>query len=175
MAADYQKVFGEAIKLSPNCPTAGHEFLKRLAGNDIVYFGSNDEVCEAAGIPGQKPPTMVGYAASSKLRKNITDGWVMAPANISPANSLTNTNNLYIVNECPHPAAAKLLLRFMMGESDGTADGYKPFNVLGAWPVRDDIEPEAGSQPLNEILLWNGDPVYLYKNLPEIRDFWLSL
>lgn len=175
MAAEYEKVFGRKIQLSPDCPNAGYEFIKRLKANDIVFFGSNDEVCEAAGAPGQKPPTPVGYAASSKLRKNETDGWVMAPANVKPANSLTNTNNLYIVNEAQHPAAAKLLLRFMMGEADGKADGYTPFNVLGAWPVRDDIQPVKGSQALSEIYLWEADPVYLYENIPEVQDFWTAL
>jgi iron(III) transport system substrate-binding protein len=175
MAAEYQKVFGKKIQLSKGCPTAGHEFIKQLVANDIVYFGSNDEVCESAGAPGQKAPSHMGYAASSKLRKNETDGWVMAPANLKPANSLTNTNNLYIVNECKHPAAAKLLLRYMLGGTDGKAAGYTPFNVLGAWPVRDDIQPVAGSQAISGIYLWDADPVYLYTNIPEVSDFWLSL
>jgi iron(III) transport system substrate-binding protein len=175
MAADYERVFGKKIELSKECPNAGYEFIKRLKANDIIFFGSNDEVCEAAGAPGQKPPTPVGYAASSKLRKNETDGWVMVPANVRPANSLTNTNNLYIVNEAQHPAAAKLLLRFMMGESDGKAAGYTPFNVLGAWPVRDDMQPVKGSQELSGIYLWEADPVFLYENIPLVQDFWTML
>ena len=49
---------------------------------------------------------------------------------VSPA-----INTLYVVGECEHPNAAKLLIRFMMGGADGDVSGYKYFNTLGGWPV----------------------------------------
>jgi iron(III) transport system substrate-binding protein len=172
---DYERVFGEKIQLSPECPTAGHELIKRLMDNDLIFESSSDAVCEAVGTKGQKGPGLLGWAASSKLRKNESDGWVLAPINITPATSLQNQNNLYIVDHAPHPNAAKLLLRWMIGGTDGKADGFKPFNTLGGWSVRDDVIPAKGNPPLSELRTFEGDPNYLYANVPEIKDFWISL
>jgi iron(III) transport system substrate-binding protein len=172
---DYEKVFGEKLVLSPGCPTAGHELIKRLVENDLILESSSDAVCEAVGTKGQKGPGLLGWAASSKLRKNESDGWVLAPINITPATSLQNQNNLYIVDHAPHPSAAKLLLRWMIGGTDGKGDGFKPFNTLGGWSVRDDVIPASGNPPLSEVRTFDGDPNYLYANVPEIKDFWISI
>ena len=174
IAADYQKVFGKPIVLSPECPTAAHELLKQLVANDLVFISSSDEICESVGKAGQKV-TPLGYAASSKLRKNESDGWKLAPINMTPATGIDNVNNLYIVNESAHPNAAKLLLRWMTGEADGKGAGFTPFNTLGGWPVRDDVAPPKGSVPLTDILLWSQDPTYIYENTPEMMDFWITL
>jgi iron(III) transport system substrate-binding protein len=172
---DYERVFGEKLVLSPGCPTAGHELIKRLVDNDLIFESSSDAVCEAVGTKGQKGPGLLGWAASSKLRKNESDGWVLAPINITPATSLQNQNNLYIVDKAPNPNAAKLLLRWMIGGTDGAADGFKPFNTLGGWSVRDDVVPAPGNPPLAEIRTLDGDPNYLYANVPDMKDFWISL
>jgi iron(III) transport system substrate-binding protein len=174
-AADYEREFGERLTLSPNTPTAAHEMIRRLLANDIVFISSSDEICEAVGTPGQKNPPPVGYAASSKLRKNESDGWVLAPINISPSTGIDNLNNLYIVNEAPHPNAAKLLLRWMLGEADGKGDGFKPFNTLGGWPIRDDVEPAEGSVPLTDLKVWTADPGFIYNNADDLLDYWIAL
>jgi iron(III) transport system substrate-binding protein len=172
---DYERVFGEKIQLSPGCPTAAHELIKRLVDNDLIFESSSDAVCEAVGTKGQKGPGLLGWAASSKLRKNQSDGWVLAPINITPATSLQNQNNLYVVDHAPHPNAAKLLLRWMIGGTDGQAEGFNPFNTLGGWSVRDDVTPAKGNPPLAELKTFEGDPNFLYANVPDIKDFWISL
>lgn len=173
--ANYEEVFGEPLVLSENCPTAAHELLKRLVDNDLVFISSSDEICESVGTPGQTGIAPLGYAASSKLRKNESDGWVLEPINMSPATGIVNQNNLYIVNECPHPNAAKLLLRWMLGEADGKGAGFEPFNTLGGWPVRNDVAPAEGSIPLEDIAVWPQDPTYIYENINEMTDFWIML
>jgi iron(III) transport system substrate-binding protein len=174
-ADDYQREFGQPLTLSPNTPTAAHEMMRRLVANDIIYISSSDEICESVGTPGQRNPPPVGFAASSKLRKNESDGWVLEPINISPSTGIDNLNNLYIVNECPHPNAAKLLLRWMLGEADGSGDGFKPFNTLGGWPIRDDVQPVEGSTPLSELKVWTADPGFIYANSDDLLDFWIAL
>jgi iron(III) transport system substrate-binding protein len=174
-AAEYEKIFGEKIKLSPNCSTAGHELIKRLHDNDIIYAASSDEICEAVGTKGQKGPGLLGWAASSKLRKNESDGWVLAPIDIAPGTSLHNQNNLYVVDKAPHPNAAKLLVRWMVGEADGKGPGFNPFNTLGGWSVRNDVTPAKGNPPLASLKTLTGDPSFLYANVPDIKDFWISL
>jgi iron(III) transport system substrate-binding protein len=172
---EYEKVFGEKIKLSPGCPTAGHELIKRLFENDIIFESSSDNVCVAVGTKGQKGPGLLGWAASSKLRKNQSDGWVLAPIDISPGTSLHNQNNLYLVDKAPHPNAAKLLVRWMLGEADGKGPGFNPFNTLGGWSVRDDVIPAKGNPLLAEIKTLEGNPSYLYSATPDMKDFWIFL
>ncbi|MDR2478093.1 MAG: extracellular solute-binding protein [Treponema sp.] len=180
---DYERVFGQKLQISPELknlvpggePTAAHELIKRLFDNDIIYESSSDNVCIAVGTPGQKGPGLLGWAASSKLRKNASDGWVLAPIDITPGTSLHNQNNLYIVDKAPHPSAAKLLVRWMLGEADGKGAGFNPFNTLGGWSVRDDVTPAKGNPPLDEIKTVEGDPGYLYAATPDIKDFWIAL
>ncbi len=174
LAADYEREFGEPLTLSEGCPTAAHELMKRLVANDLVFIASSDEICESVGTAGSKAD-ILGYAASSKLRKNESDGWVLAPINMLPTTGIPAQNNLYIVNEAPHPNAAKLLVRWMTGEADGKGAGFEPFNTLGGWSVRDNVPLAEGSTPLTDLHVWDFNPMYVYENLPDVMDFWISL
>ena len=171
LAEAYKALYGEELKLSDGCENAGYEFLKRLHANEPIFTASSDAIAEAVGTPGQKDPP-VGFCASSKLRKAADNGWVFAPVNLEPDTGIPAVNTLYVVEGCEHPAAAKLLIRFMMGGIDGDTSGYKPFNTLGGWPVRDDIEPAEGSTPFSEINVAPFDANEIYMNYNTVRDFW---
>ena len=95
--------------------------------------------------------------------------------NLYPTTGIPAINTLYVVEGCEHPAAAKLLIRFMMGGIDGDTSGYEPFNTLGGWPVRDDIEPAEGSVPYAEMNVSPFDPDEIYVNYNTVRDFWQML
>ena len=82
---------------------------------------------------------------------------------------------LVLSEGCEHPNAAKLLIRFMMGGIDGDTSGYEPFNTLGGWPVRDDIEPAEGSVPYEEMNVSPFDPNSIYTEFMTVRDFWQML
>ncbi len=170
----YKELYGEDLVLSEGCANAGYEFLKRLHDNKPTYTSSSDEIAESVGTPGQSDPP-VGFSASSKLRKNEDNGWVLAPVNLYPTTGIPAINTLYVVEGCQHPAAAKLLIRFMMGGIDGDTSGYEPFNTLGGWPVRDDIEPAEGSVPYAEMNVSPFDPDEIYVNYNTVRDFWQML
>ena len=174
LAAAYKELYGEDLVLSEGCANAGYEFLKRLHDNKPTYTSSSDEIAESVGTPGQSDPP-VGFSASSKLRKNEDNGWVLAPVNLYPTTGIPAINTLYVVEGCQHPAAAKLLIRFMMGGIDGDTSGYDPFNTLGGWPVRDDIEPAEGSVPYEEMNVSPFDPDEIYVNYNTVRDFWQML
>lgn len=174
LAAAYKELYGEDLVLSEGCANAGYEFLKRLHDNKPTYTSSSDEIAESVGTPGQSDPP-VGFCASSKLRKNEDNGWVLAPVNLYPTTGIPAINTLYVVEGCEHPAAAKLLIRFMMGGIDGDTSGYEPFNTLGGWPVRDDIEPAEGSVPYAEMNVSPFDPDEIYVNYNTVRDFWQML
>ena len=58
---------------------------------------------------------------------------------------------------------------------DGDTSGYEPFNTLGGWPVRDDIEPAEGSVPYEEMNVSPFDPNSIYTEFMTVRDFWQML
>ena len=174
LAAAYKELYGEDLVLSDGCTNAGFEFLKRLHDNKPTFTASSDEIAESVGTPGQADPP-IGFCASSKLRKNEDNGWVLAPVNLYPTAGIPAINTLYVVEGCQHPAAAKLLIRFMMGGIDGDTSGYAPFNTLGGWPVRDDIEPAEGSTPFSDLYTSPFDPDEIYVNYNTVRDFWQML
>ena len=173
MAASYKQEFGEAIKLSPGVENAGYEFMKRLAANDLVLTNSDQEVVDAIGAAGQKNPP-IGVATSSKVRdksKGLKLGIIM---DLKPRTSTKNPAYLNIVGGAPHVNAAKLLIRFMAGDSDGKGPGMTPFNVEGAWPTRKDMVSYDKST-LEGKNLWSEDYDYNYYNSEKIISFWLSL
>ena len=174
LAAAYKELTGEELTLSEGCENAGYEFLKRLHDNEPIFTSSSDEIAEAVGTKGQTNPP-IGFCASSKLRKNIDNDWCLAPINLYPTTGIPAINTLYVVEGCEHPNAAKLLIRFMLGGTDGDLSGYEPFNTLGGWPVRDDIEPAEGSTPYEELNVSAFDPVAIYDNINVVRDFWTLL
>ncbi|WP_428769954.1 ABC transporter substrate-binding protein [Treponema sp. HNW] len=172
-ADDYKRVFGEDITLH-GTQNAGYEFLKRLMENDPVYSGSSSEMVESVGTRGQQRPP-VAYAASSKMRERKEKGYALqVVSQITPNTGLSALNTLYIVNEAPHPAGAKLLIRWLMGETDGKGAGFKPFNTIGGWPLRDDITP-VDPIPLSEVNIPDIDRTDIYYKLQEVSDFWLSI
>ena len=174
LEAAYKELTGEDLVLSDGCENAGYEFLKRLHDNSPIFTSSSDEIAESVGTKGQANPP-IGFCASSKLRKNEDNDWCLAPINLTPTTGIPAINTVYVVEGCEHPNAAKLLIRFMMGGTDGDTSGYDPFNTLGGWPVRDDIEPAEGSTPYSEINVSDFNPTDIYDNINPVRDFWTLL
>ena len=174
LADAYKDLYGKDLVLSDGCENAGYEFLKQLHANNPIFTASSDEIAESVGTPGQSDPP-VGFCASSKLRKAEENGWLFAPVNLEPDTGIPAVNTLYIVEGSDHPSAAKLLVRFMMGGVDGDIGGYKPFNTLGGWPVRDDLAPAEGSTPFEEINVAPFDATEIYYNYNTVRDFWQQL
>lgn len=174
LEAAYKELTGEDLVLSEGCENAGYEFLKRLHDNEPIYTSSSDEVAESVGTRGQTNPP-IGFCASSKVRKNEDNDWCLVPINLVPTTGIPAINTLYIVEGCENPNAAKLLVRFMLGGTDGDLSGNAPFNTLGGWPVRDDIEPAEGSTPFEEINVSPFDPDEIYNTINIVRDFWQLL
>lgn len=171
LAKAYKELYGTDIVLSDGCANAGYEFLKRLHDNEPIFYASSDATAEAVGTRGQTDPP-VGFSASSKIRKNVDNDWCLGVVNLYPDTGIPAVNTLYVVEGCAHPAAAKLLIRFLMGGVDGDHSGYKPFNTLGSWPVRDDLDAVEGSIPYSEINVAPYDVEQLYADYTVVRDFW---
>ena len=172
-ADDYKRVFGEEITLH-GTENAGYEFLKRFMENDPVFISSSSEMVEAVGTRGQERPPLA-YASSSKMRERKEKGYALqVVSQITPHTGLSGLNTLYVVNEAPHPAGAKLLIRWLMGEADGKGEGFKPFNTIGGWPLRDDVKA-VDPIPLSDINIQDIDKTEIYYKLRDVSDFWLSI
>lgn len=73
----------------------------------------------------------------------------------------------------PHPNAAKLMIRWYMGDKEG-GKGYEPYHTIGDLPTRTDVALLEGSfgWDVARDKLWALDYDWCYLNLPDIRDFW---
>jgi len=174
MAKEYQKVFNAPIQLSKGSKNAGYEWILRILKNDAVIAGSTNDVSNAVGQPGQQKPP-IGITAFSRMRdkeKNPKLAFDVA-YDIQPVMGVATEVVIALINQAKHPHAAKLLIRWMMGDEKG-GQGYKPYFVLGDVPVRTDQLAPKGSKTLQQLNVWIADPRYVWDHGQEIRDFWLG-
>ncbi|MBA7678796.1 hypothetical protein ES703_87074 [subsurface metagenome] len=174
MEAEYKRVFGEKIKLSPGVENAGYEWILRILNNDLIIMGSTNDVAKAVGLSDQAD-SPVGWTAFSRLRdkeKNPNLKFTVM-YDIKPVMGVSTDVVMAIVNQARHPNAAKLLIRWMMGDSKG-GTGYAPYYVLGNFSVRDDVAPVKGSKKLSDLNYWASDPEYVWENGQKILEFWIA-
>jgi iron(III) transport system substrate-binding protein len=173
MAADYKAYFGEDIVLAEDEPDASHAWIKRFIANDPILADGSDEVIDLVSASGQTNPP-VGYASSVKLRGAIKDNLPIAMNAdvITPATGIPVVNFLAIADECPHPNAAKLFIKYWMGGEDGQGRGYEPLATAGSYSVRPENPSYEGNVPLSDINLWEPDFNYIYANVNDVVDYW---
>ncbi len=75
-----------------------------------------------------------------------------------------------IMNQAPHPNAAKLFIRFIL-----TEEGADPWIKIGNYLPRTDIPAPEGAKTLDEIsqITWTFDDGYVYDNVIQARDSYL--
>ena len=176
MEKTYQQEFGEPIKLSSGVKNAGYEFIQRLVNNKLVLTSSDGSAAKAVGAPDQKEPPLTLSVASSKLRDNKRKGLKLAIAwDVAPKVGITKANYVVMANKAPHPNAAKLLIRWLLGDQNG-GNGMKPWFVPGQWPSRGDVKPptEKTLKDLDQFT-WFLDYKFIYDEGLAVRDFWMGL
>jgi len=174
MAAAYEKKYGKKIVLSEGIENAGYEWLDRLVKNDIVLTTSDGKTAKAAGTAGAKNAPVGICVASSKIRYNEKGTKLGIAFNVEPKFGIVKGNFLLMTADAPHPNAAKLLIRYMLGDASGSK-GMAPFYVPGQWASRSDIVPLL-DKSLEDVssLAWSIDPDFVYYDGLKVRDFWLS-
>ena len=174
MAADYKRVFGKEITLSPGVENAGYEWILRLLNNDVIILGSTNSVAQAVGLSDQANPP-VGFTAYSRLRdkKKNPNLKFDVITEVEPVMGIATEVVVAIVNGGANPNAAKLLIHWMMGDAKG-GEGYIPYFVLGNFPVRTDVPAPKGSKSLSELKLWKSDPDYVWNQGQKVLDFWVA-
>jgi len=154
MAAEYERVFGEPIELTT--PTAGHEFIKRLAKNNPRFVSGDKDARWVAEKGLEDPPLAVGMTFGRIREAGDPEmgylGWTV-PVNIKPRVGFAYPSGLNIAYGAPHPTAAKLVVRWLMGDEKG-GGGMTPWFVPGNWPVRTDVENAPEHDFLGEGYSW---------------------
>lgn len=172
MAKAYEDLYGQPLQL-PDGESAGREFVRRLVANDVHIVNSSDETAAEIGYPGSPRPS-VGIAISSKTRLRALGYTLTNHYGMEPFCGVYTPVSVMMAGGAKNVSAAKLFIRFLMGEADGQGEGYKPYLQSGAWSVRNDVRDDTGvrSEELNLLQL---DKAYLYKNYDAFLAFWKEL
>jgi iron(III) transport system substrate-binding protein len=171
MAALYEREFG--MKLVTSEKSAGYEWLKRLIANNPALTSGDDETAKAIGERGRPSPP-VGLIGQSKLRLNKDQNLALAVVQgMRPAGGVMYPAFVCVANRAPHPNAAKLLVRWMMGDEAG-GQGFKPYYLEGDYPARTDVPLPPGLAPAAETGIVEIDSTWLYENGLAVRDFWIA-
>ena len=145
MAAAYEKKYGKKIVLSEGIENAGYEWLDRIVKNDIVLTSSDGKVSGAVGQAGQTNAPLGICVASSKIRSNAKGTKLGIAFDVEPKFGIVKSNFLLMTADAPHPNAAKLLIRYMLGDSEG-----RKRNGLNLSMFPDSGHPEADIKPLTD-------------------------
>ncbi|WP_407937015.1 ABC transporter substrate-binding protein [Kineosporia babensis] len=176
MAAAYEELNGSAIALDEGVNNAGEQWLKDLYANDLVLVDDTDTVNAAIGETGQKNPP-IGFTSYSDRRDNEDEGWALqAATGVAPAPGIAFPALLAVTKDAENPAAARLLIDFLMGDDSETGGaGFEPFYVAGDYPTRTDVLAPEGAVSLEELGAWSIDPAQVAEIRSDVADYLLTL
>jgi iron(III) transport system substrate-binding protein len=176
MAAAYEEHFGTEIELADGVEDAGLQFISDLYNNDAVLVDDTDTVNAAIGALGQDAPP-VGFTSYSDRRDNEDEGWALQVATgVAPSPGIVFPAMLGITAGAENPAAARLLIDFMMGDDTETGGaGFEPFYVAGDYPTRTDVVAPADALPLEELDGWIIDAEASAERRDAVADFLLTI
>lgn len=169
MEASYEAYFGKKYVGDGN-ECAGEAFVRMLIENEINVVNDSDDVANAVAAPGSQSGA-VGILNASKLRLRDQGYPLQVCYDLKPFAGVINPANILIAGGAKNINAAKLFVRWILGEADGKGEGYKPFLQEGAWPSRVDVEGGA-SKKLEDMNVIYTDETYSSKNREAFLNFW---
>ena len=172
MAEAYEARYGKPLEV-PEGSCAGKVFWERLVQNGVQFTTSSNELVELVGTPGQSDPPLA-FMISSKTRRNDVGLQVGAAYGVAPCDGVYAPNSISIAGGAKNVNAAKLFIRWLLGETDGTGEGLKPYLLDGTWPVRTDVQTQSPVS-LDEGSFWYNDKDDVAAREEEILEFWTGL
>ena len=170
MKAAYVALYGKEPVLDADTPDAGWLWLKRFAQNAPIPQPGGDEVDSAFATPGMKDSNLAFTSYSNY--PDVQDGKLaFEPCwGLKPTLGAQSQSYLAVINQAPHPNAAKLFIRFITSE-----DGRKPWAKFGTYFPDSTYEVPEGMKTLDEIfaMTWFINEQYAYDNMIQARDFYL--
>ncbi|MCD7755940.1 MAG: extracellular solute-binding protein [Firmicutes bacterium] len=151
---------------------AGVEFLWRFSQMKMTFIGDGDELVLAVHNSTADDPALA-LASAGKIGNRDESGYNIAwCTNLTPYTGLENCEYMYVVNDCPHPAGARLFIRYITGGSDGESGGLKPFSKEGNWPVRSDVEDNWNPVELADTGAVEPDLEAIYSEYTHAQNMW---
>jgi iron(III) transport system substrate-binding protein len=176
MAAAHVEAFGRPATLERGVRDAGEQFVRALFRNDLILLPNTDAVNRAVGPrAAARPP--IGIATYSDRRDNEREGWALQVAHeIKPASGIVFPAVLGLAAKAPNPAAARLLIDFLMGDDTPSGGpGFAPFAVPGDYATRTDIENHKDAVPLDKLGAWRIDTARTAAARQRVADMILRL
>ncbi|MDN5788727.1 ABC transporter substrate-binding protein [Pseudorhodobacter sp.] len=176
MAAAYEAQFGTPITVDSDLNGAGEQFIRNLFGNDLVMVNDSTALRAAVGDIEATNPS-VGWTTYSAARDNKKEGWALQISNDTvPSAGILFPAVLAIAKDAPHPAAARLVIDYMMGDDTTSGGpGFEPFFVQGDYAARRTIIDHPDAVPLDKLNLWTMDPAATGAARARILDLIITL
>lgn len=170
MTEAYIDFYGEEPVLDEDTPDVGWLWMKRFAQNGPIPQPGGDEVDSAFATPGMTNSFMA-LTSYSNMADVLEGNLVFEPCwGIKPMLGIQSQSYLGIINQAPHPNAAKLWIQFVMGP-----DGRDPWAKFGTYFTDSTYVVPEGMKTLEEMMTmtWFIDEQYAYDNMVKARDFYL--
>ncbi len=170
MKAAYVALYGSDPILDADTPDAGWLWLKRFAQNGPIPQPGGDEVDSAFATPGMKE-NYLALTSYSNMADVMEGKLAFEPCwGLSPMLGIQSQSYLGVMNQAPHPNAAKLWIKFVVGP-----EGRDPWAKFGTYFTDSTYEVPEGQKPLAEMMsmTWFIDEMYAYDNMIQARDFYL--
>jgi iron(III) transport system substrate-binding protein len=170
MKQAYIDLYGSEPVLDADTPDAGWLWLKKFAQNAPIPQPGGDEVDSAFASPGMKD-NLLAFTSYSNY-PDVQDGnLVFEPCwGVNPISGAQSQSYLGVMNQAPHPNAAKLFLKFITSE-----EGRDPWSKFGTYFPDPAYEVPEGQKSLEEVmkLTYFIPEMFAYENLVQARDFYL--
>ena len=153
--------------------SAGECLIRKLIENDLHVLNDSDDVADAVAAPGTGADG-IGLLNASKLRLNDKGYTLENITDMKPFAGVINPANIMIAGGAENVNSAKLFIRWMLGETDGTGEGYTPFLGVGAWPARGDVT-RGDSRNLDDMNVIYTDEKYTAENREAFLNMWSGL
>jgi len=170
MKAAYVALYGEEPVLDEDTPDAGWLWLKRFAQNGPIPQPGGDEVDEAFATPGMTDSFMA-LTSYSNMADVMEGNLAFEPCwGIAPMLGVQSQSYLGIINQAPHPNAAKLWIAWQVSE-----EGRDPWAKFGTFFTDSTYVVPEGQTLLEDMMkiTWFIDEQFAYDHLLEARDFYL--
>ena len=167
VAKAYKQYCGEELPI-PKGKSAGEILIEQLAAN-IVFTNSSDEVAEGIGN-NDKSGMEIGIMISSKYRLHEIGYYFEPIYRLEPFAAVYTPNSIMMAGGSKNINSAKLFVRYILGEADGTGEGRLPYSTLGTWSTRVDA-PDGNDVPLSKIDVISLDRNYVHSNKERLQKY----
>jgi iron(III) transport system substrate-binding protein len=170
MTAAYKNYYGSDPVLDADTATVGWLWLKRFAANGPIPESGGDEVDSAYATPGMTD-NYLALGSYSNYPDVLDGNLAFEPCwGLDPIVGIQSQSYLGILNQAPHPNAAKLWMKFIL-----SPEGRDPWAKFGTYFTDSTYVVPEGQMSLTDMMAvsWLIDEQFGYDNLVTGRDFYL--